>query len=429
MPDKRSQSGSTLIMFTLSLILMMAVLGLVVDIGWAYYRRQAAQAAADSAVLAAASASTSSPTSFTCGLNGIACQDPTSCGTDIPNPPTNNLQVGCLYAQTNGFSASSGQTVLISANTTTPAPGVPGVQVPYWITVSVNESNAQTFSGVFGNSLMTVGAHATASVFPAPGDCVYSLATAGVGLSVNGNVVVTTACGIYVDSNASNAISLVGSGSIGVTGAQVDIVGNFSANSNTQISPVPTIGQSVAMDPLTGMPAPPVGSCTSSGISLKSHDTMTATPGVYCGTINVGGQASLSLSPGVYVLENGLSVGGGAQLSGSGVTLYVQGGSFSVSGGGIVTLTAPISGTYQGIVIFQSRTNTNTLSLVGGSTQFVNGAVYAPNAPLSYTGGAAGQSLSTLLIANTLTFVGNSNITATPKNGYSGGAGGPTLIQ
>lgn len=425
----RSERGSTVIMFTFAIVTMMAVLGLVVDIGWAYYRRQAAQAAADAAVMAAAAASTSSPNSFTCGLNGIACQDPTTCGTEIPNPPSNNLQVGCLYAQSNGFSASNGQTVLISANTTTPAPGVPGVQVPYWITVSVNESENQTFSRILGNSLLTVGAHATASVFPAPGDCIYALNGVSIGLSANGNISITTACGIYVDSSASNAINLVGNATVSVTGADIDIVGGWSANSNTQISPAPVTGQAVALDPLSGVPEPTVGACTSSGVSLQGHQTQTINPGVYCGSVSVGGQAVLTLNPGTYILKNGLSVGGGATLSGSGVTLYLTSNTVSIAGGGIVNLTAPISGTYQGITIFQSRSDTSTMSLVGGTSQFIDGAVYAAGAELDYTGGATGSSLSTMLVANTIVFVGNSNITATPKTGYSGGAGGPTLIQ
>jgi len=416
-------------MYTLAVSTMMGVLGLVVDIGWAYYRRQAAQAAADAAVLSAAAASTSAPDTFTCGLNFIACQTPTSCGTSIPNPPTNNLQVGCLYAQSNGFSASNGQTVLISANTTTPAPGVPGVQVPYWITVSVNEAEAQTFSSVFGNTFLNVGAHATASVFPAPGDCVYALASSGIGMSLSGTPTVTTACGVYVDSSDPGALTLNGrNSSLTVTGAQIDIVGSYSQGTGT-VSPMPTTGLSPSGDPLAGMPAPAIGACTSSGVSIGSHDVQTINFGVYCGAISAGSQSTLNLNPGLYILEGGISVGGQAKLNGTGVTLYIQGGGFTVAGGGSVYLTAPLSGTYQGISVFQSRTDATAMSLVGGTSQFINGVIYGPAAALSYAGGATGTSLSTLLITNTISFVGNSNITATPKTGFSGGAGGPTLIQ
>ncbi len=427
-PD-RNRRGSTVVMFTLSLVFMIGVLGLVVDVGWAYFRRQAAQAAADAAALAAAAASTSSPDAFVCGSNGIACQSPTSCGSSIPSPPANNLQVGCLYAQSNGFSAANGQNVLISANTTSPAPGVSGVQVPYWITVSVSEKNPQTFSSIFGQRFLTIGALATAAVFPAPGDCVYSLSNSGVGVSLNGNNIVSTKCGVYVDSSDSGALTVVGNNAqITVSGADIEIVGNYSAHSSTQVSPAPKTGMATAPDPLQFMPAPAIGACTSSGVSLNGG-TLTINPGVYCGSVSVGGNGSLTLNPGTYVLEGGISVGGGASLTGGGVTLYNQSGSISISGGGIVQLSPPIAGTYMGVTIFQNRANTNTVSIVGGAAQFVTGVVYAPAAGLNYTGGSATQSLSTMLISNTLTFVGNSYLTASPKTAFSGGAGGPTLIQ
>src|SRR5579862_1154072 len=427
MHANRTERGQTLIMFTLSLFLMIGVLGLVVDIGWAYYRHQAAQSAADAAVLAAATATTSS--SLTCGSNGLVCQDPTTCGTSIPNPPTTNLQVGCLYAQANGFSPNSGTTVLISANTTSPAPGAPGIQVPYWITVSINEQENQGFSSVFGQPVLNVGAHATASVFPAPGDCVYAMAGSGVGLSVNGNVAVQTACGIYVDSSASNALTASGgNATITVTGAQIDIVGGASTQNSSQLSPSPTTNMAVAADPLAFLPTPTVGSCTSSGVNLTGHNTQTISQGVYCGSISVGGGATLNLNPGTYVLKNGFSVAGGGTVNGSGVTLYNLSGSISVSGGANISLSGPVSGTYTGITIFQDRSNTSTVKIVGGGTQFISGAVYAPDAELDYTGGSASTALTTLLIGNTVVFVGNSYITATPKTEYSGGLGGPTLI-
>lgn len=429
MSRRNAERGSTLIMITLALTTLMGLLGLVVDVGWAYFRKQAAQAAADAAVLSAAAASTQSATSFTCGLNGIACQDPTSCGTDIPNPPTTNLQVGCLYAKQNGFSASTGQTVLISAKTTSSAPGAPGVQVPYWISVSISEKNAQTFSRIFGNTFMNVGATATATVFPAPGDCIYALSGTGVGLSQNGNTAVSTQCGVYIDSTSSGALTIDGgNANLTVTGADVDIVGSYYAQNGGSVSPTPKTGVGAASDPLQFMPTPTAGTC-SSGVTLTSHQSQTISQGCYSSLVSAGGQSSLTLNPGTYIFQGGLNVGGQASLSGSGVTLYVSGGSVSIAGGGAVSLSAPISGAYLGVTIFQDKSNTNALSLVGGTNQVISGAVYAPKANINYTGGATGTSLSTLIIGNTISFVGNSNITAASKTSYSGGAGGVTLIQ
>src|SRR5256885_10134042 len=48
----RRRSGQAGILMVLSLTLLFGVLGLAVDIGWGYFKRQAAQTAADAAALA-----------------------------------------------------------------------------------------------------------------------------------------------------------------------------------------------------------------------------------------------------------------------------------------------------------------------------------------------------------------------------------------
>ena len=47
--NSRSEGGQALVMIVLSSLLLFTVVGLVVDVGWARFRQQAAQAAADSA--------------------------------------------------------------------------------------------------------------------------------------------------------------------------------------------------------------------------------------------------------------------------------------------------------------------------------------------------------------------------------------------
>src|SRR5690242_5368213 len=76
------ERGQALIMVTVGTVFIMGILGLVMDVGWGYYRKQVAQAAVDSAVLAAVTeASTGTSTTFTCNSNGIAYQNPTPCTT------------------------------------------------------------------------------------------------------------------------------------------------------------------------------------------------------------------------------------------------------------------------------------------------------------------------------------------------------------
>jgi hypothetical protein len=111
-------------------------------------------------------------------------------------------------------------------------------------------------------------------------------------------------------------------------------------------------------------------------------------------------------------------VTGNASISGSGVMIYNAGsnypgsggnfGGITVSGTGTFNLSAPTSGPYAGIVIFQSRQNTRALSFSGTAMAGVTGLIYAPNALLSMSGSA---SLQSALEVGMLNLSGNVSLT------------------
>jgi hypothetical protein len=137
--------------------------------------------------------------------------------------------------------------------------------------------------------------------------------------------------------------------------------------------------------------------------------------------ISVSGNASLTLGAGIYVIEGGgITVTGNASISGQNVFIYnagsnypANGGNFggiTLSGNGTFNLSAPTSGAYAGILIFQSRQNTRALSLSGNATAGMSGLIYAPNALLSMSGNAA---LTSALDVGTLNLSGNVALTQT----------------
>ncbi len=174
--------GQVLIMVTLALLMLCGMLGLVVDLGWSYFTKKSAQAAADAGALAAVKAAMDDAvdiSSYTCGGNGAEClMVPTPC----PNLP-GNLQSACMYAQQHGFTTGGRQLVTVQAWDRTPNPTVvencgqggasvahpptadpPCVDTFYWVTVRVTERIPQLFSSVFGNTEGVVSARATAAV-------------------------------------------------------------------------------------------------------------------------------------------------------------------------------------------------------------------------------------------------------------------------
>ena len=404
-----------MLLFSLGSMALFGMLGLVVDIGWAYYRKQTAQSAAESAAIAAVGAAVKlSGGTIVCGVSNVVCQAQTACPAPAANAGVTSTDIGCEYATTNGVSTGGRQNVTVESNTTKPTT-VSGTSPKYWVTVRVTESIPQLFSSVLGVTKAQVSARSTAGYFPASiGGCIYVLNANAQAMQMNGNIQFTTGCGINVDSNNSSAINLVGGATLtGTNNAQISVVGGYSTSTNASINPTPTTGASTFTDPLGDVPPPTIGSCTSFGVSLSNNQTMTISPGVYCGAISVTGHANLTLNAGLYIITTGgLNVGGQATLNGTGVTVYLQTNSVSFAGGATTNITAPTSGVWQGILFYQDRTDTTSASLVGGSGQILNGVLYFPNTHMDYTGGNSTTSQSVTIVADTLNITGNSWINA-----------------
>jgi hypothetical protein len=120
---------------------------------------------------------------------------------------------------------------------------------------------------------------------------------------------------------------------------------------------------------------------------------------------------------------------GGTTLTGTGVTLYIASGSVTFAGGAIVTLSPPVSGAWQGILMFQDRNDTSATSLVGGSSQTLSGVLYFPKAALSYSGGSSTTPTNTTLVADTLLLSGGSYIKNASINRYTGVTTLASLMQ
>jgi hypothetical protein len=145
-------------------------------------------------------------------------------------------------------------------------------------------------------------------------------------------------------------------------------------------------------------------------------------PGVYVNPVSVTG--SLTVPTGIYIFEQGFAISGNpsATLSSApgGVLFFIgtpnappspaQTAAYSVSGNGTVNLSAMSTGTYKGIVVFQSRTDASPMSISGnGSSTTYNGLVYAPDAQVSTTGN--GATTSSGIVAGSLVCGGNAAVT------------------
>jgi len=428
MPRNRNhQRGSVFLMIMLMAVPMFVMVGLVVDVGWAYYTRQTAHAAAESGALAAAQAALDgikAGGTYTCGSQGLRCyavSSPYSCPSTTPNPVTTTVDTACAYAAANGFSTGgpNGQAVTVVANTTSPQLGV---KVNYWVTVQISQNNPLTFGAVLGGRYLNVGAHATAAdMLAVPANCVIALDRSAHGaVTVQGGADVSVGCGVASNSSATDALAVNGHVST-LNASSIEVVGG-STGSGT-INPTPTTGAPLVADPYADLPSPtPTTPCTPDpGIT---GGTVTLDPGTYCG-ITITGNATVTFNSGTYVLlGGGLSAGSSnTTLTGNGVTFYntcssgaCNGGSsgyqpISLTGNVAVTFSAPTSGLYSGILFHQDPTvnNPSQDKITGNSTMNLTGALYFPKSNLLFSGGSVATSGNTMIVADTVTFSGGSS--------------------
>ncbi len=389
--SRRAQRGQAAIMLTMSLPMMFGLLALVCDVGWAYWRREAAKTAASAAAAAVvAAAGSTTPTSQS------STQCPSTLNTSLP------WEVGCDFAVHNGFTnGSSNRTVAIAIGTTSPP--VSGVSPSnYWVSATVTEQLPSWFSTVLGQSGLNITGRSTVAVYGASGSgggCIYAMETIGNGWIMSGGNV-TSDCGIYVNSSI-----IASGGSVTTTGGAKTYYVSSVVNPQ-YFSPAPIKG-SVVSDPFASLTAPSTtGLPTFAGVSMSSG-SRTLQPGIYTGVISVSG-GTLQITPGEYVLQGGISISGGtvSETATGGELFYCTGGGISMSGS-TITLHAQTTGNYKGILFYQPASNTSALSYSGGGLN-LTGAFYAKGAQISMSGGTFNH---TTIVVNNIQISGGNQIT------------------
>ena len=214
-----------------------------------------------------------------------------------------------------------------------------------------------------------------------------------------------------VDSNSTSAIAA--SSNAAVTANKIQVRGTVQKSGNAAFNPSPVTGSASFADPLSGLTAPSYGSA-SPAVSVSGNSSQTLNPGVYT-SIAVSGNGSLTLNPGTYVITTGgFTVSANGAVKGSGVTIYDAGGSINLSGNGNISLTAPTTGAYAGVLFFQSRTNSNVITLSSNGMVIPGGLIYAPDAAIAISGN--GQFKGSLIV-NTVNISSNSVLNQLSSNG------------
>lgn len=387
----RDRSGNVLFVATLSLPVVIGAGGLATDtIQWTLWQKQM-QRQADSAALAGAFAKAQGAdplANATSDINRYSFVTLSAAPT-IENAPT----AGSYAGNTNA------------------------------VRVVLQTSKRLPFSSIFLASPPTLQAEATAAVVSNGNYCVISFengSTAGV--TMQGNATVNMGCGIATNSTAANAVVAGGGSSIYAT--PVSAVGGLSASSNYVTGTVLLPHSISQQDPFASLPTPtvPAGCSNKLTVAPSATENVTNPSGIACYRgIDVKG--TVTFAPGVYVIDgSSLSFGSQAMVSGTGVTFILTSNNatsnpstiatLDTNGGANIQLSAPTSGTYQGILIYQDRravdSGTNTIN--GNASSSLQGAIYMPSQAVSFSGDSGMNTQCVQIATRRVTFIGNNNI-------------------
>ncbi|MDE2183978.1 MAG: hypothetical protein KGJ78_13245 [Alphaproteobacteria bacterium] len=383
----REKSGSYAAVFALSAPFLIGGTGLATEGGLWLYERHVVQNAADTAALSAATAyGTNKMTDLTTQAEAVVSGYPfmtsaNGASVSVNNPPTQGSYAGNKNA----------------------------------VEVIVSMQQQRLLTALFSTSPLTITGRAVAKFGNSGNGCVLALnriASAAVGAQGSTNVALNN-CGIYDNSDSSSGLSAGGSAVI--TALSASVVGGVSGASNFSTTQGISTGVMPTTDPYASVSMPSFSGCNHNNLNEKN--TVTLSPGVYCGGLQLNAGADVTLQPGTYFMDRGsLQVAGGATLTGNGVTIIFTSStgsnyaSATINGGASINLTAPTTGPLAGLVFFGDRNmpTSTTFKFNGGSGQVVNGAVYLPDGTVDYAGGASATAQCTQLIGDTVTFVGSS---------------------
>jgi hypothetical protein len=335
-----------------------------------------------------------------------------------------------MMAAANGL---SGETVSLTANTTSTVPTVSGPTAAYWATARVYHTASAWFGGIIGANSLTASVRSSAAAIASSGGggCIYILdPSAGEAFQAGNNFQAKFGCGVYVNSTA-NASTEAGAamsvyGSAYITAPSVNIVGSYyKDNSGAGTSVPPLTGTSAVTDPLAGLPSPtPAATCQSGTFTSYQSSEYTPAPGTYCG-FSLGNGMNAQLSGGTYIINGGtFSIQGGSTLTATGgVMIYLTGGAtMNIANGSTVTLSPQTSGSYQGILFYQDRSMTSpgASTIAGGANLNLSGSLYFPHATLDINNGtstsiSAGGS-TTAIVADMVNFQGGASVFTAATN-------------
>jgi Flp pilus assembly protein TadG len=367
------ERGQSTIFVALSLLVLLAFLGLAIDVGLLFHARRTMQTAADAAAITGAAEWPGDSTPYTLVKSYAKAA-----------------------AAANGYTdGSNGVTITVYPPAATgPYAGKAGS-----VEVIVSQARRTFFMALMGFTTMPVNARAVAiKGGNAPSmSCLTVLnPSAAQALELQGKFDLSApACGVAVNSKNADAIDVTGNAGT-LTAKYVGVAGGCQSNPttacSTNIQPAP-VQSAPTSDPLYFLPDIPD---SPSGCAAVPKSGVLTPGSCYSGNPTING----TLSAGTYTFTGNVTLG---TVTANGVALLLSKNATLNVDVGTLTMSPPTSGTYEGVSIYASRDNTNQIKIQKGSSNgTISGIIYAPSAQLYLQDNGGGVTLNSDLVVNSL---------------------------
>ncbi len=400
--DKR---GNAMIIAAAALPLLIGSAGLATDtIQWALWKRQL-QRAADSAAIAGVYERSGS----------------NSATTGVPYAVNKDLTLN----QHTGMTLESGYPAI-----TYPADsGANKNQVKVVLAVK----RPLAFSQMFMTNAPLIKTTAQAATVGSAGEfCVLSLQNnSKTGIQATGSASITMDCGMMTNSTSTN--SAAGQGSSSVTATTLAAAGGIQQSSNWHVGSYQPYTPALADPYATLAPSDDeLANCASSPPPLTINNTNTGldVTGPQCySSLSIGSNRTLTLRNGLFIINGGnVNIQGTLNLVNATLVLSNKDksatapiGSLDSNASGQINGTAPTTGKWAGMAIYQDRRavdnaptgNINSSSpnkINGNTTAKITGVIYFPNQQLTYEGNGTGSATCTQFVAKRIYWSGNSGL-------------------
>ena len=405
--------GIVSIWTALLLMVLIGIMGLAIDVGYALMVAHRLQNAADAAALAGVQQVRIDPAearqaAMDFAEANFAAGEPVLLTDNPSNDINGDIVIGRYDRATRTFRAT-----LLGPN---------AVRVLARRTEdSLSGSTSLFFAPVFGVDTVQMSRHAIGMIGGGTGAGIIALNGGNKNsLTVSGTVTVNTGQGAIQVNSSHPTSAIFANGNPTINAPAINVCGEarlvgdvqFDGDLNTypDVSPI--------SDPLASLPEPTWDFASDLGaVAVTGGENVQIGPGYYSGGILIN-NGSLTLDPGIYIEDGeGLNIGGNAVFIAEGVMFYIVGqGKVDLTGTNEVRITPPTPDlydypgvdTYEGISFFQSRSNTNEARIIGTSLMDLEGTLYFPAANLKV--GGTGEGFGNQLIADSIEISGTGDI-------------------